>query len=260
MKFHIFSIIVPISYCSLVSATGLTRGLFSGSLNDAQSYNHTASVDIDTEDDDRKRAKQGDDSYPEDRGAPLSLVSVYEPNRCLQPKSLMRKALVEVSKCLENTSYKERQGWNFVGRKLRPSQSRDLCLTVQSDRQNFLKLRLNVDKCGKPGDGRNRKVLFHYYPNKRHLRWVENEKYYVTQIGKHLYLRKFWWGAKAKRQNWVFFRGWAQPTMQNISKPNRQPAISPSKKNTRAPTPPPFVYKPTVCGLIGNRGAANERC
>jgi len=232
MKFHIFSIIVPISYCSLVSATGLTRGLFSGSLNDAQSYNHTASVDIDTEDDDRKRAKQGDDSYPEDRGAPLSLVSVYEPNRCLQPKSLMRKALVEVSKCLENTSYKERQGWNFVGRKLRPSKSRDLCLAVQSDRnKNLLKYPLIVDQCGRPGE-RNPKVLFHYYPHQRYLRWGENEKYYVTQVGKHLYLRRSFMNKTQRRQKWVFFRGWAQPTIKNISKPNKQPAISPSKKRS----------------------------
>jgi len=234
MKFHIFSIIVAIPYCSLVSATGLTRGLFSGSLNDAQSYNHTAPVDIDTEDDDRKRAKQDDTSYPEDRGAPLSLVSVYDPNKCLQPASLMRKALVEVSKCLKNGSYKEKQGWIFKGRKLRHSNGWDLCLTVQSDRKNFSpwKYPLIVDRCDTPGE-RNRKALFNYYPSQGYLRWTENEKYYVTQVGagKHLYLRRFSHELQGqqKRKKWIFFEGWAQPTKKNISKPNKQPAISPSK-------------------------------
>jgi len=232
MKFHIFSIIVAISYCSLVSATGLTLGLSSGSSNETQSYNHTAPVDIDTEDDYRKRSNT-DDSYPEDRGKPLTLVSVNLPRKCLQPLGLRVGATVQFSKCLKDRNYKERQGWSFVGGKLMHSNRRDLCVTVQWNQRTkrFSSYELILDKCDKPGVKKNRSVIFDYYSNRRYLRWRHDERYYVTRLGHGLYLKRFLWGNKPNRgQEWVFFRGQATPTTQNISKPNQQPAIAPSKK------------------------------
>jgi len=229
MKFNIFSIIVAISYCSLVSATGLTRGLFSGSSNETQSYNHTAPVDIDTEDDYRKRSNT-DDSYPEDRGKPLTVVSVNSPRKCLQPAWLGVGVYVQFSKCLKDRNYKEKQGWNFFGGKLMHSNRRDLCVTVQWDQKTkrFSSYQLILDKCGNKN---NRSGLFTYYSNRRYLRWTHDERYFVTRLGNSLYLKKFLWGNKPNvGQEWVFFRGQAQPTTKNISKPNKQPAIAPSKK------------------------------
>jgi len=209
MKFQIFSTLVAISYCSLVSATGSTRGLFSSSSNDAPSYNHTSSVDI---------AKEvvlfdtdNDNDDPDDRAPILSINSVSAPNLCLQPARLQKGAGVELIPCVRNNYYKRRQGWVFTNNKLRhnmfhSTSYRNMCVNVQAERENILLHELIMGPCGK---FENQRTGFIYDRNTKHLLWKEDQRYYVTNLGTALYLRERI--TKGHRgQKWIFSEGWAK--------------------------------------------------
>jgi len=211
MKFQILSTLVAISYCSLVSAAGSTRGLFSSSSTDAPSYNHTSSVDI---------AKEfvlfGTDNEiddPGDRAPILSVSSVSAPNLCLQPARLQNGAGVELLPCIRNKNFKRRQGWVFTNNKLRHNMFhrmyyRDMCVTVQVERENILLHELIMGPCG---GTKNTRTGFIYDRKTRHLRWKEDQRYYVTNLGTALYLReRIPMPGDNRGQRWVFSEGWAQ--------------------------------------------------
>jgi len=214
MKFQIFSTLVAISYCSLVSATGSTRGLFSSSSNDAPSYNHTSSVDIAKEvvlfgiDND-----SNDYDDPDDKAPILSVNSVRKPNLCLQPARLQHGAGVELLPCVRNSNFKRRQGWVFTGNKLRhnmfhSSYYRNMCVNVQVEKENILDHELIIGPCGKK---KNKRTEFLYNPNSRLLRWKKNKKLYVTNLGTALYLRKrITRPGDHRGQRWAIAQGWAK--------------------------------------------------
>jgi len=231
MRFHLFSTLVAISSCSFVSAKGVTGGLFASSSDDAPSYNQTSSVDIAQ----GVNPRFGKGGYT-DRGPILSLVSVSKPSLCVQPARLQEGAGVELLKCVRNSSFKQRQGWNFHNGKLRHNINnikldgmnrqevredyKNMCVTVQTEQDNFLLHELIMGPCG---NLKNPKARFIYYPHKHHLRWAADQRYYVTNLGTALYLRKRI-STGHRGQKWVFFRGWANPQGRTANLLYPQPA------------------------------------
>ena len=103
--------------------------------------------------------------------------------------------------------------------KHRNSKFRDNCLTVPSEKEgNILKSEMIMGPCGASVNKRHR---FRYYPKERHLRWAEDEKYFVTNLGSALYLRERINTKDYRGQKWVFFSGWEKPSTDNIFRPDK---------------------------------------
>merc|ERR1711957_752106 len=82
-------------------------------------------------------------------------------------------------------------------------------------------------------------ALFMYDNVKRNLRWKKDKKLFVTNVGENIYLKRRNSETDYKAQQWVFFKGWAQPTPSNIFNPNVSPAISPVIQPVKEPTVSP---------------------
>jgi len=236
MKFHIFSTLVAISYCSLVSATELTRGLFSSSSNDAPSYNKTSSVDIAKEVDLRFDSDDAED-WAEERGKYISIYSVSF-KQCVQPARMQEGAGVELIKCVHSPRYKRRQAWIWRNGIIRHSRFndrngegyRDMCISVKTDEDHISNHELIMRPCGK--HTKNREAKFIYSSRTRKFSWAANTKYYITHLGTALYLRKaIPNSSKARGQKWDLTEGFVKKPKKRIFRDRTDNLLSPQPAN-----------------------------
>merc|ERR1711957_160051 len=169
----------------------------------------------------------------------VSIVSVELPTKCMQPAELKDGAGVELRKCITDENFRLIQGWIFENGQIRINSNvlRNKCILVHTDSSSIFKGELIIGPCGSP---LNEESLFKYYPQGRHLRWVKDKSLYVTNMGTDLILRERNLDPDYRGQQWVFFRGWAQPSPSNIYNPNVSPAIAPGLLPITVPT-----YSPT---------------
>merc|ERR1711957_846201 len=168
----------------------------------------------------------------------VSIVSVDLPTKCMQPEQLKDGAGVELRKCITDENFRLIQGWIFENGQIRFSSSafKNRCILVQSDNSNIFSGELIIGPCGSPS---NEESLFKYYPQEKHLRWVKDKSLYVTNVGTDLVLQEKNPDTGYRGQQWVFFRGAAQPTPSNIFNPNVSPAIAPVVQPVKVPTVSP---------------------
>merc|ERR1711957_214965 len=178
----------------------------------------------------------------------LSIVSVDLPTKCMQPEQLKDGAGVELRKCITDENFRLIQGWIFENGQIRFSSSafKNRCILVQRDNSNIFSGELIIGPCGSPS---NEESLFKYYPKDKYLRWVKDKSLYVTNVGTDLVLQSLYVTNVGKNlilseknidtdyrgQQWVFFRGAAQPTPSNIFNPNVSPAIAPVVQPVKVP-------------------------
>ena len=165
----------------------------------------------------------------------VSIVSVDLPTKCMQPAELKDGEGVELRKCIQDENFQLIQGCIFENDQIRFSNGafQNRCILVQNDNSNVFSGELIIGPCGLPS---NEESLFEYYPKERNLRWVKDTSLYVTNMGRELILKEKNPDTDYRGQQWVFFRGLAQPSPSNIFEHNVSPAIAPVILPVKVPT------------------------
>merc|ERR1711957_574192 len=137
------------------------------------------------------------------REAPLSIVSVDLPTKCMQPEQLKDGAGVELRKCITDENFKDLQGWTFEHGQIMHSSTtlKNMCILAKIDKTDTLEGELVFGPCGSPS---NEMALFKYDNAERHLRWVKDIRLFVTNVGENIYLKRRNSETDYKAQQWVF--------------------------------------------------------